>query len=203
MNAITEFMSKHFAPSHQQPGIIAAREELAAEQAARRAALWMGRDHAEALFDNATHDNAIELAHAESIALNAKFDADRQELARLQMDSVARQEAAFRLAYAHADALDDNAIIGAAIATAHVEANIDNFKFDISAIGNMQRAADLARHTANAAALLADARVPMIDSMTDDDIIEFGVEWELDLPALVARLEEFIVRARDVMGVAV
>ena len=136
--------------------------------------------------------------------------AARQEFAREQMDAIARQEAAFRLAPAHADALDDNAIIDDAVRTAHEDAMDMDYQITVR-----EQAADLARCTANAAALLADARSPIAESvsayhdaglsaadLSDDDIIEFGAEWEMDLPALVARLEEFCVRARDVMGVA-
>jgi hypothetical protein len=102
--------------------------------------------------------------------------------------------------------------LASCIAADHAEALIENAQFDID------REAERVRKQAMADQHLTDKRnLPrpesaslhdeMVDAgmgiaeLSDEDIIEFGKEWELDLQALVARMERFVVDQRELAEV--
>ena len=199
-----------------------AAAELKAERDAQELAMRLEREKRAAEQAESARVAADLKTHLDE--QQAAITAQREALEREQAEAAAQQEAAIKLLADHAEALTINAagyyyhatskrddgqpIMCNPNGSRSVFCDVDEGGDDDGA------AADLARRTTTAAALLADASSPISESvsayidaglssadLTDDDIIKFGKEFFLDLPALVARLDEFCVRARDVMGV--
>lgn len=167
-----------------------AAQALAAKQLADKAA-------ANLRAEREAQELAIRLQREAAAETQRKAEAEilraRNELAAEQ----AAHAAAVRLEVDHAEALEINATFDAAIARI---AAVDTPTFYIEPADDLARCnATFAefenRHAASVEAYEA-AGLGSPD-LTDEEIIEFGKEWELGLPALVARMEKFVVDQRE------
>lgn len=137
-------------------------------------------------------------------AKQAEFEAQRAAFAREQEEARKRAEDAAKMEVDHAEALEMNASHDA-LAAWREQQHLDSLAQD-------DAAADLARCTATAQAMLTNGRSlvqadadPMQFSvgaymdagldeseLTDDDITELGAQCGMDKPALIVRLRKYI-----------